>query len=332
MEGTRDWDQCAMNQLTCSDWRSLPEAQLLPLYSAENQRWASILEWDATSNWLEIERGRQLGTVPGFVVTNERRAVVGWSYYIIQGGTLQIGGFVSASEACTALMLSGILTDEALASVSAVTFFSFGDAVGLVEALKRRGLNVGRYWYMSRDASPRLQPLPWDARRWRPEDAGPTADLLKSAYKSPDDTRPFAPQGTAEQWRQYVDQLVASSGCGTLLGEASMCVSAGPGRLSAVALVSRIAEHVGHVVQIAVAPEFQQRGLGAALLEAACGVAARAGCDRITLLVGGQNRTARRLYDGARFQARTSMISAGLLTQPRRLTSVEPGFKAMTLR
>jgi len=64
-------------------------------------------------------------------------------------------------------------------------------------------------------------------------------------------------------------------------------------------------------VQLAVDPQFQGRGLGTALLEAACGSAARSGCRRMSLLVCGRNSGARRLYEDAGFNAVGSFVSAG---------------------
>ncbi|NOT24495.1 MAG: GNAT family N-acetyltransferase [Acidobacteria bacterium] len=116
---------------------------------------------------------------------------------------------------------------------------------------------------------------------------------------------------------------------------ASWCLQAGPGRLGAVALASRVGPGTGHIIQLAVDPQFQRRGTGAALLEAACGSAARAGCRRMTLLVAGPNRTARKLYEEAGFAPTASFVAAGTLDaagQPRRLTSVALGERLTTFR
>jgi ribosomal protein S18 acetylase RimI-like enzyme len=319
-------------RLTCEDWRHSPQAQILPLYAVETSRWATLLEWDTTTSWQEVEHGRQLGTVPGLLVTGERNEVVGWSYYIVHNQGLQIGGFISSSEACTAVMLERILEHDGLEGVQTITFFALTDAPGLALALRGRGLAVNRYWYMARDSTPGAPlPLPWDVRQWRLEDIDPTAELLMRAYATSDETRPFAPRGTSDEWSEYVFQLVHANGCGELMLSASVCVPAGPGRLAAVALVSRIGPTTGHLVQLVVDPRFQKRGFGSSLLDAACGAAARAGCRRMTLLVSGRNDRARRLYDGARFEAVASFVSGGSI-QPRRSTSVAPGVRDITFR
>jgi len=107
----------AVDRLKCVDWRDLPPARVQPLYAAEAERWAATLEWETASNWAEVERGRHLRTVPGFVVTNDDGTVVGWSYYLIHRGALQVGSFVASSESAAEMMLDAILSDDARASV-----------------------------------------------------------------------------------------------------------------------------------------------------------------------------------------------------------------------
>ena len=91
-------------RLVCDDWCDLPASVVAPLYQTEIDAWAATLEWDSSQDWLEVERGRLLRTVSGLVVTDDRGAVVGWTYFLVHGRTLQIGSFVSNSEACTAVM------------------------------------------------------------------------------------------------------------------------------------------------------------------------------------------------------------------------------------
>ena len=61
-------------------------------------------------------------------------------------------------------------------------------------------------------------------------------------------------------------------------------------------------DHVLMINGIAVAPGFQQRGVGRALLDAAIEVARARGARRLTLRVLGPNAAARRLYASAGFR------------------------------
>ncbi len=297
--------------LTCVDWRHLSEQRVQPLYAAEVRWWASRLEWHSADSWSEVERGRQLGTVPGFAVTGEEGAIIGWSYYLVEKRAMRIGAFIAATDASAQLMLDAILNEATLESVECITFFAHDNPFGLAFALKKCGLTVDRYSYLGKSLDSPSQPFLADVRRWRMEDREATAELFSSAYGDADEARPFAPHGTSDEWQEYVSQLTSATGCGSLLPHASICIPSGADRLMAVALVTRIAPTTGHVVQLAVDPQIHGRKVGARSLDAACSAAFNSGCARVTLFVGGRNTRARRLYETAGFKPMESFLAAG---------------------
>jgi ribosomal protein S18 acetylase RimI-like enzyme len=312
------------SRLTPIDWRTLPAARVAPLYAAEIERWGSALEWDSTKDWDEVEKGRQLGTVAGIVVVDDTGASVGWCYYLIHTRSLQIGSFIAASDAAAQVKLDAVLRDEIRASVETITLFAFADAPNLAAALRLRGLTVDRYWYLGRELQRIAPPRLPDVRKWRVDDVQATAELLARSYDARDESRPFAPRGTTEEWTDYVRQLTIGTGCGRLMTDVSVCVPGGPNRLLAVALVTRIAEGTSHLVQLAVDPQMRGRHLGTQLLDVVCSAANQAGCTRMTLFVGGKNSRARSLYESHRFENMASFIAAGSL-QPSRSTNAAPG-------
>jgi ribosomal protein S18 acetylase RimI-like enzyme len=302
-----------------------------PLYAAESARWTSNLEWDIAHAWAEVERGRTLGTVGGVVALDDKGAPVGWSYFLTHAGVLQVGGFVAASDAVAQPMVDWILSQPEHAALTRISLFAFAEAPGLTAILRGHGMAVERYFYLARDLRREAVPRLANARPWRPDDLSATADLFARAYNQNDDTRPFAPRGGADVWREYAQQLTTGLGCGRLLPEASIAVPGGPNRLLAAVLVTTIAQETAHIAQIAVDPQLQGKQMGSQLLEAACALAGHTGAARITLLVGGKNARARALYESARFESRASFISAGV-HQPRPLTRVAPGATAMARR
>jgi ribosomal protein S18 acetylase RimI-like enzyme len=321
----------SFGELQVVDWRRLSADEMDRLYAAEIERWAAELEWETAADWGEVERGRRLGTVSGVAITNQDGTVVGWSYYLVHEGSLQVGGFTASSETAAQLMIDSIFTEAALTTVDAVTFFAFSSAPGLSRALRAKGLAVDRYWYLRRVLQRVETAGLSDVRGWHREDLVATADLLGRAYPPQEEARPFAPGGTPEQWRDYVSKLVDGAGCGTLLPSACLCIPNGPNRLIGVALVTKIAPTTAHLVQIAIDRPFQGGRVGARLLELACEAANEARCRDITLFVGARNRRARSLYELSRFEMVNSFVAAGSL-QPRRLTSVAPGAVVMTRR
>ena len=310
-----------MSVLRCEDWRDATAERMAPLYAAEIERWSSVLEWDASANFDQVELGRRLGHVRGVLVIDAGDTVAGWSFFIADRRGLQIGGFTSSSEACTEAMLAAIFENDAAASARSVTFFSYSDAPGLSAGLRKRGLAVDRYFYLGRDLMLAIRYPLRDARRWNRSDLQAAADLMKRTYPNGDDARPFAPTGANAAWTDYVTQLTTGRGCGDLIEDACVSLPLGPDRLSGVALVTRVSPSTAHLVQLAIDPSMQGRGLGSALLLAACGGAHRCGLRRLTILVSGKNAVARRLYESAGFEMLCSVIAAGS-SQPLRLSSV----------
>ena len=152
-------------------------------------------------------------------------------------------------------------------------------------------------------------------------DTPAAADLMKRAYPENDEARPFAPRGAPDEWIEYVTHLTAARGCGDLVEDACVSLPLGPDRLSGLALVTRIAPSTAHLAQLAIDPSMRGRGLGSALLLAACSGAHYCGYRRMTIVVSGKNAVARRLYEGAGFEVVTSFIGAGS-SHPLRLSSV----------
>lgn len=316
-----------MVAIACVDWREADRGRLAALYAAEIRRWSDVLGWDTASSWDHIELGRRLGTVSGLLALDADGAIAGWTFFLRHHDVLQVGGFLAASEDATAALLDGIFASDTAARARSVTFFAFTDAPGLTGALAHRGLTVVRYTYLAKPLIVEPHTPSLDLRPWRADDA--IAGLLASAYPMADDGRPFAPRGTADEWREYVGQIVNASGCGTIMPDASFVAPNGPDRLAGMILVTRLAAATAHVAQVAVEPGTERRGVGRLLIGAACASAREAGCTRMTLLVDDRNARARRLYEHAGFVAVAGFVSAGSC-QPVRLTSVAAGGNAIT--
>ena len=136
-------------------------------------------------------------------------------------------------------------------------------------------------------------------RRAEPADARAVAELHVAAWKAaypglvPQDyLDDLAPEDRQGAWEEALASdpwpvvLVAEEN-GSLLGFSSVSPSgdedAGPG--------------VGEVQTLYVGPGAWRRGVGTALLEAACGELAASGCTTATLWVLGVNERARRFYE-----------------------------------
>jgi ribosomal protein S18 acetylase RimI-like enzyme len=301
--------------IACVDWREADRGRLAALYAAEIRRWSDVLGWDTASSWDHIEIGRRLGTVSGLCALDADGAIAGWTFFLRHHDVLQVGGFLAASDDATAALLDGIFASDTAARARSVTFFAFTDAPGLTDRLAHRGLTVVRYTYLAKPLAAEPHTPSLDVRPWRADDASAVARLLASAYPMADEGRPFAPCGTAEEWQEYVGQIVNASGCGTIMPDASFVAPNGEDCLAGTILVTRLAAATAHVAQIAVDPVAERRGMGRLLIGAACANAREAGCARMTLLVDDRNVRARRLYAHAGFVAVAGFVSAGSVSR-----------------
>ena len=261
-----------------------------------------------------MEQARHARRLPGFLAVDGSGQPRGWTFYVVDDGTLHIGGLVADSEAATRLLLEGVLYggEQRFAAVAAC--FVLDRARGLAVALADHGFIVEPFQYLS--VALAVSPLTSDHARfglepdqplesWRDGDVEDTAALLQASYDE-EAGRHFAPDGN---WERYVTGLVAQAGCGVFDASLTRLVR-GEAGLQGAALVTCVAPSTAHLAQLAVRPEARGRGLASRLVREAAGRAATAGKTELTLLVGEQNQVARHLYAAMGFTTRATFLAA----------------------
>ncbi len=308
------------------DWHQLPPADLIPWYEREQQQWRQAFSWETDANWRVVEAARLAGTLPG-LVAYEAGTAVGWAFYLVHRGTLQIGALSAVSRTATHALCTTILdSPEAAATESAMAFVP--DATpGLEAALRASGFGVQWFPYLTRTLTPRSKGA-GSFTALEVDRLGAVAHVLSRAYPGADRRRPFAPTGTLDEWREYVARLVSGTGCGAWVPACSVVASqSGTDRIGGLVLTTAIAPGTAHVVQVAVDPECQGRGLGRRMLDEALSRLGAAGFDRVSLLVAEGNGPARRLYASLGFRPAGRFACATRMT--RRLNPVgQPGPRA----
>jgi hypothetical protein len=61
------------------------------LYEAERLRWLSDLGWDTSDAWPEVEGARTAGRLPGLLAVDDRGAICGWTYFLVDDRIAQVG-------------------------------------------------------------------------------------------------------------------------------------------------------------------------------------------------------------------------------------------------
>ncbi|MEZ5316949.1 MAG: GNAT family N-acetyltransferase [Vicinamibacterales bacterium] len=304
------------------DWRALRGDDVAPLLASEMLAYRDALGWDVSRAWSVIEPARAEGRLPGFVAVGTDGEPRGWTCFVPHRDTIQVATLVASGEPATARLVRGILRATEAARADLCTLFVRDAAPGLPEILRRAGFDVARYRYLSasvRGAGPDAA----GARAWTLADFPATADLLRRAYAGSTDVRAFAPNGTREEWREYLASLVAGPGCGQFQPAVSRVAAASDGAaaLAGAVLTTELSDRTAHLAQVVVDPAARGRGLARALIDGARRAAAGRGARDVTLLVAESNRPAAQLYASLGFRDRGVFV-AGMRRQPRRSTSV----------
>lgn len=298
----------ATRQMLC-DWRELDASRLSAAWAEQSARWSGTLFWDAERNWSQIEAARRDGRLPGLALI-ESGSIEAWCYFLVHQDTLQIGGFESASDDATGLLLDATLSAvDRSQMTSGAMLFTFSGAAGLLPALAARDFETDPYLYLVRevaDVSPQRSSLAWE-----PQVAVHLPALLAEAYRTQSLTRPFARHGRMEEWREYAAQLIGSTACGAFDPALSSASFSADGTLEGVVLTTVVGHGTAHIAQVVVHPRRQGSGLGGALLGATIDRVRAAGFARVSLLVSEGNAPARRLYRRLGFREVTSFVSAG---------------------
>ena len=285
------------------DWRNLPAAALQSVYEAERVRWSTSLQWDLAPSLATIEQARAAGTLPGLVIRGPGQSVVGWTYFLVQHGVLQVGALHARTADGVRLLLDAIFKTPEASLAHEVLLFVYPDSPACESALQRRRFTVSRYWYLRRmldrscvrPVSPGLRPL-------RDDDGPDVVRLFARAYQGVPGARCFAPHGRLDEWAQYLGQLTRGAALGQFIAEASMVApEQGSGSLAGASVVTALGPGTLHLAQIAVDPRNRRQQLASRMLDSVLGWGVAHGRAVATLLVNETNPAARALYDARGF-------------------------------
>jgi len=284
------------------DWRDAEPGLVQALYAREQERWRRDLGWDTEGSWAIVEEGRTLGHVPGWILRDDDGTVLGWTFYVLHEGELQIGGLTADRAVDLRQLLDRVLDSPEASLAASMSGFIFPAVPSLVSALGRRRFIVRQSLYLSTPL-PADEPAgaaPQTAFRLRPfgeRDMLGAVRLLAAAYEGEPGAQCFAPRGRLEEWVRYVRQLIETPACGTFQRSASL-VAEDPAtlRLAGLVLCTRLSAETAHVAQLVVGQHARRQGLGDALLARASVESSVAGATRMTLMVDEGNTRALALY------------------------------------
>ncbi len=297
------------------DWHTLTAAEMSPLYAAETGRWRRELAWDPSASWSAVELARTTWGLPGLLCLDVTGAIRGWTFYLPVQDRFDVGGFVSDSPQTTAALIDTLI--ERAGSPRRLGGLVYAVAPDLVSILTTRRVPHVRYSYRLRQldkarVSTRrveerlLTRPPRILRRWSASDVELIGELLHESYEG--SANPVGAGATRADWSTYVESLAQHDGCGRLSPAMSRVLTI-DGTVAAAALVSTIAPHTAHLVQLAVRRGHQGVGIGRALLTTVVAAAREARYSAMSLLVAEDNPAALRLYQQAGFIDRGAFVA-----------------------
>lgn len=301
------------------DWRDASADVVQGLYDAERRRWEARLHWDPAPALAVLEDARQAGLVAGWIARDADGAALGWTYYLLHDGLLQIGGLVASRPSVARRLIDAALESPEAALARGWSGFLFPESDSIRSALTRQRFLLRETVYLTRQ----LDRDCGDAGRvtavrgWLDDDFASGVRILAAAYAGEPAAAAFAPDGRREQWAAYAWQLLRTPGCGRFDPALSAVAVGKDGLPRGLAMTTWIARGTVHVAQIAVLPEARRAGLGEALLRSVARLARAAGARRLTLMVDERNAAARGLYERLGFVEEARLVFASRAARNR---------------
>jgi ribosomal protein S18 acetylase RimI-like enzyme len=301
------------------------DTELNALLSEECRHWARELDWDFTDVASAVAGGLARGALTGRVVRVGSRPVA-YCYCLLDEGRVVVGSlFGTESERGRGIeeeLLQQVLADaQAQAGpgrVECQTLFSTArDADPL---FVRAGFAGCARLYMTRGLgqAPLGPAGPWRLRAVTRSDFSALGQLIHRSHVGSLDGILNLTYSSPAACRHFVETLVLRSGCGPLDARASR-VAEVDGRIVGAVLASRLSRTNGHICQVSVAPEWQARGLGTALMSWALEALDQQGLRRVSLSVTLANRPALRLYERLGFRTLRSFGAHAWVRPPARI-------------
>lgn len=259
------------------DLRQVTARELDPLFEEERLAWSEQLHWDYHDSVATIKRFVEARTLPGYVAMDNRRAV-GYSFFVYEDHKGLVGDlFVSPLHAPAGveqkLLDHTLETLQASPNVRRIEAQLIPFSIGSYrEAFAARGFRLFPRNFMllslhRTDLSPRPVSASLRIEHWRDRHFEKTAGLIVESYLGHIDSQINDQYGSQAGALKFLKNIIIFPGCGMFQADCSfVATEIGTERLAGAILTSRVAEHVGHITQICVIPEYRCFGLGSRLL------------------------------------------------------------------
>jgi ribosomal protein S18 acetylase RimI-like enzyme len=309
------------------DIRLFEAHDFMPLLEAESSAWISALRWDYAPSARLISACLADKRLPGYALLADRR-IQGYCFFLYEGEKGLIGDlFVQqngASRQHAVLLLENVISTlkatPGLQRVEAqLPHFAMED---LEDYFRRQDFLIFLRRFMALQLAgrptsslPIQTPGPGGGKRvgvagseflldtWQRSYDEEAARLLYRAYRGHVDAIINDQYRSVAGSERLIENIVHLRGCGESLPEASRAIiHCASRKLAGILALTAVRPSTAHIPQVAVAKEFQRRGLGMAIMESSFQSLERLGYREVSLTVTDENRDAVRWYGRMGFE------------------------------
>jgi ribosomal protein S18 acetylase RimI-like enzyme len=298
-------------RLQVVDLDSVRVSDLEVFFRQELAEWRDRLLWDVSGAVAALRRALERGGVNGKAIRCGP-STVGYAYFIVEGGRGVVTGLSVApgwrGAGAAKLLVRSVVSELQRRGVARIEsqFVSF-DSPWLVSCFEGerfrafwrefRRLTLPRPRAVSASSTP-LALVPWKGFMLTEASL-----LMQSAHEGGADARMNEMYRTSEGCRALLTNVLRHRGCGSTIPLASVLARHGAtGRAMGFAIVTETSSKQAHLAQLAVAPSFQNQGVGRRLLEHSIDRLLDLGFDTLSLMVSRDNTRAVRLYRAMGFE------------------------------
>ncbi|HEY7820406.1 MAG TPA: GNAT family N-acetyltransferase [Vicinamibacteria bacterium] len=301
-------------ELEIVDLDSVRPSELEGFFRRELALWRDRLAWDVSSAIHAFRRALERGGVTGKAVRCGSSAAA-YGYFLVESNRGVLTGLAVAPEwrgrDVGPLLVRAMIRELALRGVSRIEsqFLSF-DAHWLVPCFEAEGFEtfVREFRRLSLKASgtPRNEARgedPFLYRCWRSWNLTEASAVMQSAHLSGIDSRMNELYRTSDGCRALLTSVLRHRGCGSaILDVSSVARDPRTDRAAGFAVVTETSPGQAHLAQLAVAPEYQGRGLGRQILVRVIERLKEMRYDGLSLMVSRENHRALDLYRSMGFE------------------------------
>jgi len=290
------------------DIRDLAGRELDPLLLEETVEWRRELDWDFGRSADLVHQFADMRALMGYALV-DRGEVAGYGYSVLEEQKGLIGDLYVRPQwrngqneiRLLRTILDGLTATRNVRRVESQLMLvdpSVGRALQRERFVKVQERMLMKLDTTNHPALPRSAAMrrfhvePWVERHY-----DMAAGVIAMSYGEHVDSQINDQYRTVAGARRFIYNIVQFPGCGTFFRQGSfVAFDPATGRMAGIALVSFVADDVGHITQLCVTPEMQGRGLGYELLRESINALRMHGARRISLTVTGLNEAAIRLY------------------------------------